>query len=48
VLGGISRLTFQMSVSTISHRKLLHAIEILGTQVGPILRKKLTPVVTGT
>jgi probable LLM family oxidoreductase len=46
-LGGISRLTFQMSVSTISHRKLLHAIEILGTQVGPILRRKLTPVVAG-
>ncbi len=39
VLGGISRITFQMSVSTLPHRKLLHAIEILGTQVVPLLRK---------
>jgi alkanesulfonate monooxygenase SsuD/methylene tetrahydromethanopterin reductase-like flavin-dependent oxidoreductase (luciferase family) len=43
-LGGISRITFQMSVSTLPHRKLLHAIEILGTQVAPILRKELAPV----
>jgi probable LLM family oxidoreductase len=43
-LGGISRITFQMSVSTLPHRKLLHAIEILGSQVAPILRKELTPV----
>src|SRR5277367_4251005 len=46
-LGGISRLTFQMGVSTITHRKLLHAIEILGTQVVPLVRSKLTPVGTG-
>jgi probable LLM family oxidoreductase len=46
-LGGISRLTFQMSVSTITHRKLLHAIEILGTQVVPLLRQKLTPLSGG-
>jgi len=44
VLGGISRITFQMSVSTLPHRKLLRAIEILGTQVAPILRKELAPV----
>ena len=30
VLGGISRLTFQMGVSTLPHPKMLHAIEILG------------------
>jgi hypothetical protein len=41
VLGGISRITFQMSVSTLPHKKLLHAIEILGNQVAPILRKSL-------
>jgi probable LLM family oxidoreductase len=41
VLGGISRITFQMSVSTLPHRKLLHAIEILGTQVVPLLRKSM-------
>ena len=43
-LGGISRLTFQMSVSTLPHRKLMHAIEILGTRVAPLVRKELTPV----
>jgi probable LLM family oxidoreductase len=42
-LGGISRITFQMSVSTLAHRKLIHAIEILGTQVAPLLRKELMP-----
>ena len=46
-LGGISRITFQMSVSTLPHRKLLRAIEILGTQVAPILRRELAGVVTG-
>jgi probable LLM family oxidoreductase len=43
-LGGISRLTFQMGVSTLPHKKLLHAIEILGTRVAPLIRKELTPV----
>src|SRR5450755_4288637 len=44
-LGGISRITFQMSVSTLPHRKLMHAIEILGTRVAPIVRKELNPVI---
>jgi alkanesulfonate monooxygenase SsuD/methylene tetrahydromethanopterin reductase-like flavin-dependent oxidoreductase (luciferase family) len=46
VLGGISRVTFQMGVSTLPHEKMLHAIEILGTQVAPIVRSELsvTPV----
>jgi len=46
VLGGISRITFQMGVSTLPHQKILGAIEILGTQVAPIVRKELgvTPV----
>ena len=43
-LGGISRLVFQMSVSTLPHKKLQHAIELLGTRVAPLLRKELTPV----
>jgi hypothetical protein len=30
VLGGISRVTFQMGVSTLPHEKMLHVIEILG------------------
>ena len=38
-LGGISRLTFQMSVSTMPHAKLLHAISLLGTEVAPLLRE---------
>ncbi|HEY2139488.1 MAG TPA: LLM class flavin-dependent oxidoreductase, partial [Chthoniobacterales bacterium] len=35
VLGGISRLTFQMSVAALPHAKMLRAIELLGTQVAP-------------
>jgi probable LLM family oxidoreductase len=42
-LGGISRLTFQMSIATLSHDKLMHAIEILGTQVAPNVRASLAP-----
>jgi probable LLM family oxidoreductase len=42
-LGGISRLTFQMSIATLSHAKLMHAIEILGTQVAPTVRASLVP-----
>src|ERR1700691_1138940 len=41
VLGGISRITFQMGVSTLPHKKMLRAIEILGTRVAPIVRKEL-------
>jgi hypothetical protein len=40
-LGGISRVTFQMSVASLRHDKLLHAIELLGTRVAPIIRKAL-------
>jgi probable LLM family oxidoreductase len=40
-LGGISRLTFQMGVSTMPHRKMMHAIEILGTRLAPMLRRQL-------
>src|ERR1700691_4830226 len=40
-LGGLSRITFQMGVSTLPHEKMLHAIEILGTQVAPIVRNQL-------
>src|SRR5207302_11288666 len=41
VLGGIFRITFQMGVSTLPHQKMLAAIEILGTQVAPIVRNEL-------
>ena len=40
-LGGISRISFQMSVAALSHDKLTHAIELLGTRVAPIIRKAL-------
>jgi probable LLM family oxidoreductase len=40
-LGGISRFTFQMGVSTLPHATMLRAIEILGTQVAPAVRKAL-------
>jgi probable LLM family oxidoreductase len=40
-LGGISRITFQMGVSTLPHQKMLRAIEILGTRVAPIVLRGL-------
>jgi hypothetical protein len=40
-LGGISRISFQMSVAALRHDKLMHAIELLGTKVAPIMRKVL-------
>src|SRR6202021_155311 len=43
-LGGISRITFQMGVSTVAHEKMKRAIEILGTQVAPLVKKKLSSV----
>ena len=42
-LGGISRLNFQTSVATLSHEKLLSAIELLGTKVAPTIRRVLGP-----
>jgi alkanesulfonate monooxygenase SsuD/methylene tetrahydromethanopterin reductase-like flavin-dependent oxidoreductase (luciferase family) len=41
-LGGISRVTFQMGVSTLPHPKMLRAIEILGTRVAPMVRGELS------
>src|SRR5947209_12046220 len=42
-LGGISRLTFQMSVAALPHAKLMRAIELLGTRVAPLVRTALAP-----
>ncbi len=39
VLGGISRMDFQMSVAALPHAKLMHAIELLGTRVAPAIRR---------
>ena len=40
-LGGVSRFTFQMNAASLPHTKLMRAIELLGTQVAPTLRKEL-------
>ena len=42
-LGGISRLTFQMSVAALPHAKMMRAIELLGTRVAPLVRTALAP-----
>jgi probable LLM family oxidoreductase len=39
-LGGISRITFQMNAASLPHAKMMKAIETLGTQVAPELRKE--------
>lgn len=44
VLGGLSRITFQMGVSALPHQKMLRSIELLGTRVATIVRKELTVV----
>jgi len=44
VLGGLSRITFQMGVSALPHEKMLRSIELLGARVAPIVRKEFTAV----
>ncbi len=39
VLGGITRLNFQMSAASLSHPEMLRAIELLGGRVAPAVRK---------
>jgi probable LLM family oxidoreductase len=38
-LGGISRLSFQMSVAGLAHEKMLRSIELIGSGVAPVVRK---------
>ena len=38
-LGGISRISFQMSVAALPHAKLLRATELIGAKVAPAIRK---------
>jgi probable LLM family oxidoreductase len=45
-LGGISRLTFQMSVADLPHAKLMRAIELIGTRVAPLVRRALRSATT--
>ncbi|QLG13150.1 LLM class flavin-dependent oxidoreductase (plasmid) [Deinococcus sp. D7000] len=42
VLGGLSRLTFQMTNVLLPHQDMLRGIERLGTQVAPLVREGLT------
>ncbi len=46
-LGGVSRLTFQMSVAALPHAKMLRAIELLGTRVAPLVRTALAATDSG-
>ena len=39
-LGGISRLTFQMDTAEVPHEKLMQAIELIGTQIKPLVQDK--------
>ncbi len=38
VLGGVSRFTFQMSSASLEHQAMKKSIELLGTEVAPIVR----------
>jgi hypothetical protein len=40
-LGGISRISFQMSIAALPHKQMLRAIELLGTKVAPLVRVAL-------
>ncbi|MDB6164967.1 MAG: luciferase [Lacunisphaera sp.] len=39
-LGGVDRFSFQMSVASLPHAQLMHAIELIGTKVGPAVRER--------
>ena len=45
-LGGLSRLNFQMTVAMLPHGKMMHAIEILGTRVAPLVRQAMGSTAT--
>ncbi len=40
-LGGLARITFQMTNVALPHKKMLRSIELLGTKVAPMVRKAL-------
>ena len=40
-LGGLNRITFQMDTANLQHEKLMKAIELIGTQVIPLVKQKL-------
>ena len=44
VLGGLSRVTFQMNAASLPHEDLIGAIELIGTRVAPAVRAKFGAV----
>jgi len=40
-LGGISRITFMMNGSSLSHRNLMSAIDLIAAGVAPVLRERV-------
>ena len=40
-LGGLTRVTFQMDTANMQHEKLMKAIELIGTQVIPLVKQKI-------
>ena len=40
-LGGVSRITFQMSTASLETSAMKRSIELLGTEVAPIVRERL-------
>jgi len=40
-LGGVARLSLQMTNLRLGHEDLLHGIELLGTAVAPVVRERL-------
>ena len=42
-LGGISRFTFQMDIGLLPREKYLNSIELIGSKLIPLIRKKLLP-----
>ncbi len=43
-LGGISRITFQMSAASLPHERLLESIRLIGNQVMPLLNRRSSQV----
>jgi probable LLM family oxidoreductase len=41
VLGGISRVSIQLTPGTLPHAKVMHAIDLLGTEVAPMVEKAM-------
>jgi len=41
VLGGVSRFTIQLTAGTVSHEKVMRAIELLRTEVAPMVRESV-------